>query len=216
MAIARVQATGTTSNVVAYGSDNTAGNLLVMCTTTSDDVTGVTDTAGNTWVKAVDLFDSGGPLAVDIWYVENCKAGANTVTAANSFGSSFCAIWVAEYSGIATSTSLDKTASALDPTNNPNFDSGATSTTSQADELLVGAAGNLAGLTSTWTSPDTEQFDSTAGANRHLSVADQIVSATGTYSASGTWSSSTSNDPVLIATFKAAAGGTKPLFRPQS
>ncbi len=205
MAIARVQDVGAVSNAVAFGSDNTAGNLLVAVIQVSADVTGVTDTRGNTWVKAVEEENAGASTYLELWYVENCAAGANTVTAANGFGASFAHVWVGEYSGVATSSALDQTAGGQSSTGNP--DSGATATTAQADELLVGGIANNGARTVTWTEPDTEQYDdATAGASRGLSAADEIVSATGTFSATGTMSGS-ADWLAAIATFKAAGGG---------
>ncbi len=205
MALARVQDAGAVSNAVAYGSNNTAGNLLVAVIQVSADVTGVTDTAGNTWQKAVEEENGGGANYLEIWYVPNCASGANTVTAANSFGSSFCHIWVAEYSGADTSSPLDQTASDQNTTGDP--DSGATSTTTQANELLVGGIANNGARTATWTEPDTEQYDdASAGASRALSAADEIVGSTGTYSATGTLSGS-ADWLAAVATFLEAGGG---------
>ncbi len=206
MAIARVQDKGEVDGSVAFDSNNTAGNLLVCCIQSFTDITDITDTAGNDWVKAVDLGNAGQNHYTDIWYVENCLGSANTVTAA---GHSFGHLWIAEYSGIETSGALDKTASAENGGAATDvFDSGATATTAQADELLVGCTANFGAVTSTWTEPDTEQYDdASAPGSRALSVADEIVAGTGTYSAVGTYSATTTGQQSAIATFKAAAGG---------
>ena len=205
MAIARVQDTGAVNNSVAFAGNNTAGNLLVACIQAFANITAVSDTAGNTWVKAVDLDEAGAPLYGDIWYVKNCAGGANTVSFTESAGF-FRQIWVGEYSGIDTTAPLDKTVAALGSAAvHTAFDSGATATTSQADELLVGMVCDGNGNSATWTQPSTEQWDDSSA--RHMSVADEIVSATGTYHAQGTLVNNTANEPVLLATFKAAAGG---------
>lgn len=152
---------------------------------------------------------TGDQMYNQIWYVKNCVGGANTVSFSNGFGASFCHIWVGEYSGIDTTSPLDRTVAAQGSgAGHSAYDSGATSTTSQADELLVGCAITASALNATWTQPNTEQYDdNSAGASRSMTVADQIVSATGTYKTSGTFSGTTVNEPLTIATFKAAAGG---------
>lgn len=203
-----VQNVGAVSNVCAYGSNVTAGNLLVACIQVSASYT-IAGTTNPTWTLAVKLDDAGSLFYTAIYYVENCAGGAETVTVTNGFGSSFAHVAVSEWSGVATSTALDKTAAAIGGGGSHSaYDSGATATTSQADELLIGLAANFSALTCTWTSPTTEEYDdATGGASRAMSYAAQVVSATGTYSSTGSYSSTTVTDQALIATFKQAAAG---------
>jgi hypothetical protein len=95
-----------TSQAVAYGSNNLAGNTLVLfarfdaATTPSPSIT---DTAGNTWVLG-STFTTFSPEVLTIWYVQSCKAGANTVTvhygATLVAGTPASSVYVAEYSGL--------------------------------------------------------------------------------------------------------------------
>lgn len=206
-AIARVQnVAGAVSNAFTFGSNLTAGNTIICAVQASGAITGVTGAVNATYTAAITLSDAGSLFFSGIYYFENSGSGAETVTAANSFGASFAHVACGEYSGLATSSSLDKTAAAIGSGGSHSaFDSTATATTSQADELIFGESANFSALTSTWTTPTTEQYDdATAGASRAMSVADQIISSTGAQSSTGSYSSTTVTDQVLIATFKAS------------
>lgn len=206
MAVAHVQSKGAGSNSVAFDAGNTAGNLLVCAIGSAGDVTNVTDTAGNTWAKAVDGDTGGTDIYGDIWYAMNCAAGANTVSLTGGFGG-FEAIAVAEYSGVTTSPALDRTAVATDATGaDLTPDSGATATTTQADELLVGAIANQEAQSCVWGGSFTERYDGVP-ASRTVTLADRVVAATGAYGAAGTLAGGSPHWVALIATFKAAAAG---------
>jgi hypothetical protein len=106
-----------------------------------------------------------------------------------------------EYAGLASASWLDKTAGATGTSTSPS--SGATATTTVASEVLVGVV--CAGNAPTWT-PGTgyttiEEFDINGA--KIYAAEDQVVLATGAYSATGTLG--TSQDwAAVIATYKAA------------
>lgn len=214
MAIALVQSASAAAPSCAYGSANTAGNLLVAVLQDSNDPAGITlsDTRGNAWIKAVGLYSSGLVLSGSIWYAANCAAGANTVAVAGGF-TVFQCLAVAEYSGIATASPLDKTAVDLNSAA-ASPDSGPTAATTQADELLVGGIALDAGSAVTWTGSFTSRQSATnGGGNRMVAFGDRIVSTTGAYDATAT--STTGDWIAAIATFKAASapsGGPFPFF----
>lgn len=112
----------------AFSSNNTLGNLLVANVASfAYDVTNVTDSQGNTWKQAGTATANS-----SIWYAQNCKAGANTVTLnKSSTGTGFLAI--AEYSGYAQSGVV------LTQTSNGNSVSGTIAT----DSVFSGYAGAL-------------------------------------------------------------------------
>ncbi len=122
MTIAFVQSTsgistGTpTSFAKAYGSNNTAGNLLIAVGTVPDAGGGVptlTDSQGNTWTVANGL-DGGSGKNQFVGYVQNCKGGANTVTA-NQGGVAVTGwdLAIYEFSGAALTGGPDHTATSL-------------------------------------------------------------------------------------------------------
>lgn len=124
---------------------------------------------------------------------------------------------VVEYSGILASP-LDKT--AFDTTSGgSSIATGTTTTTSQADELVIvvigphnptsGTSFALTALSAGYTTQISEPQG--LGANPFnavgLFVADRVVSATGTYAATGTISPNFNDAGAAIATFKATAAG---------
>lgn len=223
MPIARVQHVEAVSNTVPFGSTPTAGNLLVALTMCSNAITAFAGTA-NTWQKAVGIATSGDSLQfTDIWYALNCAGSAETVTATNGFGSGFAHIAVAEYSGLAIASALDQVnaGEGTHPTFTFAPNSGNIITTQPA-ELLVGCIQNTFGRSITWDSGWTELYDDqSGGAGRCFSWAEQIVSSTGTFAASGVVSGVADNSgwQACVASFKAATVTAKALIprlsRPQ-
>jgi hypothetical protein len=207
MAIAFVQSDASGSASIAFGSGNTAGNLLVAIIGTAGDPTGVTDTAGNTWVKATEFYNGGTFIGIDIWYAKNCLSGANTVSFSGGFGSPFDGIIVAEFSGIDTTSPFDQEQSAEGDFATATPNSG-NITTTQADEVLIGGAAGLTGVGLTWTGSFTELEDLFDG-QRKPGAGYRIVSSTSTYAATATCDTSPANGGwvAAVASFKAAGAG---------
>jgi hypothetical protein len=208
---ANVAASGSTSQSGAYGSNNTLGNLLValVWTDSGQTLSSMTDTLGNTWVQALAI----GPLSANsnlyIMYVANCNAGANTVTATGSGSGTFPQFVLAEYSGVAVSSPLDKTASATNSSGGTSFASGNTANTTVANELLIGIFGQPSGTTTTLTpgSGWTNEGQVRSGTVPDVAFFDQIVASIGAYGLTGTSSASIAWG-AGIATFKAASVST--------
>lgn len=136
MAISFVQAAATPgafSASLAYGSDNTSGNLLV-CVYRRVNATGgptsITDTQTNFW--AARDFAIGSTL-YGIGFAPNCKAGANTV-ALNT--ADFYEFVIAEYSGV---SQFDQSTSML---NNASSFSVGPITPSSAKNLVIAMVEN--------------------------------------------------------------------------
>jgi len=212
MAITFVQKAATTNGsgsqtsvTCTFPGAQTAGNLIIVSVTgnsSGTDVTGVTDSKGNTYVRANlnDTFASG-PIWNTTFYAKNiaaAAAGANTVTVALTSTSS-TDVRIFEFSGLDPSAPLDQTGSAHGSLGTV---SSASVTTTTASELLFGSCGTAGGVSAYgtgWTgleitSPNTDADEY------------QIVAATGSYAASFTISPG-GPSVVQIATFKAASGG---------
>lgn len=203
MAIAFVQSkldgiTGTQPHSVSFDASVGAGNLLVLGIYTDSSATiTVSDNRGNTWNLVYNTVVSGiGRIA--FYYAQNVAAGSTTVTVTQT--GAFTGLVVAEYSGIATTSSFDQTNSGSAVSSSP---SSGNVTTTQADELLVGFATTEPGVT--WTA-GTNFTLRDANSSGQLQLEDRIVSATGTYAATFTMSAS-QRWGCGIATFKASAGG---------
>lgn len=111
MAIALVQKAGFTNNTtatvpLAFGSNNTLGNLLVAMVgyASAKDFVSITDSQGNTWVQA-----GADNANANIFYAANCKAGANTVTVNKGGTTARAFLAIAEYSGVSATHALDQT-----------------------------------------------------------------------------------------------------------
>lgn len=201
-----VQSTGAdsgsgTSVGLAFTSNNTAGNTLIVAARIGDltQNPGISDSRGNSYT-VIQNFETDGDTFV-VWYSRNCAAGANTVTITNS--SSVSRRWaIHEYEGDIT---LDQTAHAEGTGTTPN--SGNVTTTVN-DELIFGAV----------KTNDTTGFAAGASFTERqeqvkIATEDRKVSSTGSYAASMTLDIGTPNWSAIIATFKATVTTKAPLYR---
>jgi len=197
MAITQVQfkdSPGATAATLAFPSNNTAGNLLVLAARKSIN-SQPTDTAGNTWLLAKTQ------PTMDIWYVPNCLGGANTVQAQNS--NEFI---IAEFSGMPISGGLTQTNGASG--SGTVYAAGSVLTTS-SNALIIGGVCNESadGIFDTPSGGFTE----IGSGNGNAFMAKMIVSSIGTYSYGGTLSTTVSwNAAVAVfigASQPVAAGG---------
>jgi hypothetical protein len=128
-------------DAVAYGTNPTAGNLLVCIVRFRDGsvlTSGVTSTNNGTWTQAANR------TGVAIYYKENCAAGADTVSVAFGSGSNYTTyIDLLEISGCKTSASLDQNSTANNATSTTL--SWPSITTTGAGIIIAAAA--LAGAT---------------------------------------------------------------------
>lgn len=190
------QAISGTTLSVTTGASVPVGNTIIV-TIASDGNNGnisVSDTGGNTYTKDADISSGNGggnDVRITVWsapVTTALSAGALITVSSPNLAKSIQAMQV---SGLLTSSYVDKTATATNT--GTSASSGNTITTSQSDELLVGAVGaalstlNITGASSPWTSfPQV-----TPGSNGTTLLTEyQIVGSTGTYAAAGTLSAS--------------------------
>lgn len=204
MAITRVSGgTGSdisnTSWTLTFGFTASAGNLLVLCGTSSPNP--MSTPSGYTLAVS-----SGGgtPPYVYVWY-KVAAGGETSATISIPSGSSYSVVHAIQFSGLATSTPFDKSASG-GGTNNTTAESGTTATLSQSDELVIAAYSETgysysftqaSGFTSNALTRDS--FD-----NITLQSSYKVVSAISAITADGTWQFA-GYDANVIATFKAAS-----------
>jgi hypothetical protein len=184
-----------------------AGNLLVVAIAEGGDATAtatVTDTKGNTytadatsaaWGTNRKTFIRSSRITTPL--VATTDSITVTVTSPLNNGVSV-AVSVTEFSGIAVSP-LDKTASAVGTSTSPS--SGATASTAQADELLVGAVGATGNYMVFTPGAGYSALAPGYAGSPHMLPEFRIVSATGTYSAGGTFSA-TDDWGAVVATYK--------------
>ena len=192
------------SVAVTYSIAQTAGNLNVVevgWNDTSSSVNTVTDSKGNSYVLAVGP-TSGTGLRQSIYYSKNIVGGSNTVTVTFSKAAAAVDVRILEYSGLDRVSPLDVTAAAAGSGTSANSGS---ATTRSANELMVGA-----GMTAGAFSNAGTGFTLRAITSPDADIAeDRTVSATGSYNATATTSSSTAW-VMQMATFRAAQGTVNP------
>ena len=124
---------GTANMSLAFNTNNTTGNFLIVTGTAARPARNisVSDTLGNTYSLALGpVTDIAQDVTLYIWYVPACKGGTNTVTIVPA-GTSALEIHVSEWSGLANTNPVDVTAFATGT--GVAVSSGAKTTTSSGD-----------------------------------------------------------------------------------
>ena len=174
---------GTTASL-AFPSANTAGNLIVVYVVWDNPGTvTVSDTRGNTYTAATARQTWGSNWSAQAFYASNILGGSNTVKA--TFGTaitSFGIVYLHEYSGLATASPVDASASAVGTS--ASMSSGAVTTT-QANDLLfaAGASANTVTTPGTGFTPRLTGFGNL--------TEDRVVTTTGSYAGTATQNGTT-------------------------
>lgn len=173
-----------------------AGNLVVIVSRGSSAASSVT-VGGVSATSAVSL---GRNNYSTIWYVANAAANASaTITVNATSNPSYVAGIACQYSGVATVSPLDAT--ATDNATWPYPQNTATSnafTTASANELIIGGGGNASPYTA------GSGFTLFGSTSTSLALEDEIVSTIQTGVTATLIGSSYSYPNLLVATFKAA------------
>ncbi len=180
--IALIQSGSTTSGTtIPLASSTTSGNLLVLeaslFTGASNNITSVTDTAGDSWTKVMAVDVSGHNSDGELWYTF-AKAPSSSVTVATKASAE--TLEVQEFSGVA---GADSSGSGKDDT---------TAATASATPTTTGdlAVGFVAGHANTEAITPTGGYTSPAqvtGSNTSLATGYQVLSSTGATSFGGTF-----------------------------
>lgn len=189
--------TYTSPNSLAYSSNVTAGNLLVVIIAQNiASAPTVSDSQGNTYTQA-GTYGTAGNLRMSVWYAKALSTGANTVSYTYGAGN-YQALAILEYSGANASTPLD----AASP-GNTSYHSSLTAWTTDtiagthAARVAIAAFSQLADAGTAMTFTETAGFtvrvnNSTdqAGSKSAIFVTEKnspatTAAATGTVSAPG-------------------------------
>ncbi len=189
---------------VKYSTAQLQGDLNVVVVGWNDAtvaVSAVTDTSGNTYVRAVGPTVISGTATQSIYYASNiaaAAAGANTVTVLFNAAAAAADVRILEYSGIATSSPLDASVGAINSSG--TIVSSGAATTTNANDLIIGA--DLTTGDTTAPGPGfTARMITVPDADI---VEDMNVSSAGSYSATAVLSSAAPTIMQMVA-FKAAA-----------
>jgi hypothetical protein len=209
--IAHVQTNVSASNAVnatnvsqAFGSNNTAGNMIVVAVTWFGTGTVTcSDTRGNTYSTVRVELDSNNTRSLGVCYALNISAGANTVTGTFSGGlSSFRAISVSEFSGVATSGALDVHAGTGGGVGaNPSSSS---AIPTQDGDLIYGAVMDTSMVNNNDNSIAAGAGFTERGENDSLSPESQVQASASSIAAAWTFNTSSRYDAIMVA-FKAAS-----------
>src|SRR5260370_4416869 len=200
----RLDLTATTSGSVAFASPNTAGNWIAVCIRggfSSSQVFTISDSNGNTYQQAAQVGFPTSAVTLAMYYAENIKGGANTVNVTMSVSGPL-RVAILEYSGVATSNSLNLKVAATGTSASPN--SGNLTTTTNGDLLMGTIASQNTEVFTVGSGYTVEEFVSPVPGTK-LIGADQIQTAAGSASVSASLSSS-DNWGAILAAFKPVGG----------
>ncbi|MGH7875608.1 MAG: beta strand repeat-containing protein [Candidatus Binatia bacterium] len=205
--------TGTSLAITVPASGVAVGNraIVTIALNPSSGTVACSDTGGNSYAVDRNVANGSGTSGVRTVIlsaqVATALVSGNTITCTHPSVTAR-ALSANEFSGLATTATLDKVASATG--NNTAPFSGATTTTAQASELLIGGIGVEGPTTETFTAGASYATVARAGTsggtaanNITINPEYRIVSATGAYSASGTISTSRKWATAIV-TYKAA------------
>lgn len=196
------------SSLPAASFAASAGNLIAVLARydSTQTITSITDTAGNTYVSAIDVSATVGKLS--LWYAKNTVANiANIITVNFSASAAFCVVEAAQYSGLHLTSPLD-VAVGGSSTGTGTVATSPAASTAVADEVVI-AGGMVSNLGAAWSSLTplgytAEQQDSNAIAI----FADQIYSSTlSTTTWTYTNTDTVSAKAICVASFKIASAG---------
>lgn len=172
-----------------FGSSVTTGStivLFVMTSAANSDVSSVTDTQSNTYIRYGATYDSSALQSIEVWVARNVTGGASFHITATDSNFNLTAVMAYEIGGLpATGYILDR---MMVTTGVSGTLASTLGTTVNAHDILL-QAGTISANTGTWT-VDTNYTNliSTASVNAFAAQV-RIVSTTGTYT--GTLTEST-------------------------
>ncbi len=212
-----VNTSSNTTLAASFFNGQTAGNTMIVAVMdssgTQNNVSSIVDTAGNTYTRIFSTNDATNSSNIELWYAYNIIAGSPLDNLTVTYGSTIRAAMIAqEWQGLKITDPLDVFTSALS-TANPQT-SGATSTTTQATEIVIGVVGSN---TATFSQPNVGSGFSSlweAGsrtARPFLAIERLGVTATGAQTATFVEASPTHACTVGVATFKIVVANTSPV-----
>ena len=172
---------------LSFASKNTVGNWIAVGIRVGEpnETITVKDSKGNTYHSATQINQTGDGDTLAIFYAENIAAGTNTVTVSVSSADTL-RIAILEFSGVASSGSIDQATASQGSNASPN--SGSITTTASGD-LLLGAIMTADGETVTAGSGYQIVESAPAAPNTKLIIEYQVQGSSGSGSASAKLSS---------------------------
>jgi len=208
-----ITSTTHTSFTATFGSPTTSGNTIVIGITygNTNPIITATDAQGDTFLQAINVYDSGHNQGSAILYAMNIAGGSTTITVQFNSAVAYLALGVHEYSGIAA---LDVTAGKIGRRSS-SLSSGGTTTTASGDLIFASGVEDAIG--------SGDAFTAGAGFAKRVDLgnagayADEDQSQNSAGSIAATWTLSPTSDWIAaMAAFKpAGTGGTGASAAPQ-
>jgi len=199
-----------TSVALAFANNTTAGNFIAVGIRgglSSSQVFTVSDSNGNTYHQAFQLGFNVTSVTFALYYAENINGGPDTITVTQSVAGPL-RLAILEYSGVATSNSLDATP-VVTQGNSINPGSG-NLTTGASGDLLLGIIVTTNSETFTPNSGYTIEESIPAAPNTKMIAEDALQNTAGTVSAGATLSGA-DNWGAGLAAFRSANGVALPI-----
>lgn len=196
---------------IAFTSNVTAGNMIFVAVLSESAgaagagyyASSITDNQGNTYNQITTNRNASFSACGDVWYAYNAKGGATTlsVTITAAYAGYHFGVLISEYSGISTTAPLDKFTSSTGYNGGTpsSASSGATATTTQASETIIGVISDAAQDTITAGTGYGDLFTDSAFGHS-FSQEDKFVSSTGAQTA--TFGGVSQGYVCFVATFK--------------
>ena len=178
---------GATSISQTFATANSSGDLIVAAVSWGNNgsIT-CSDSLGNTYAVATTQYDSVNHQALAICYATNVKAGSNTVQASFSTSAPYRRLAIHEYSGVATVSSVDVTATNVaNGTTAANAITSGSGATSANGDLIFAAVMDDTGITSIAAGTGFIQRQSVN--NKALVTEDLVQAAAGPIAATQTF-----------------------------
>lgn len=212
LGVAQIHASGTSSAVsstsATFSTATAAGSLLVLLyqnNNFANNVTSITDSAGNSWVQAGSEL-ANGSNHLGIYYCKNAIANAGTVTVNWATATFYGAIQIMEITGADTSAPLD-TGNGVKTGTGTGTALASASFTLSSPEIIVAFSVSNGPPVSAAGGYTLNNFAVVGDANKYFSGEYHVTSASeqavATQTSSAGWS-------IIAAAFKQAAGGVTP------
>ena len=200
---------GGDGTIATTAQNHTTGNTIIVFAAQSTPggrtVTGVADTASNSYSRAGTAYGQDADHIMDVWVATDITGNAsNIVTVTFSDTSSYRGIACVQYSGLDPTAPYEAQSSGSLSSSGTTHTTG-TATTTTADSLVLGFFGFWGGTQSAYSSSGSSTLR-TADPSYDLCITERIVSSAGTYSAAVATASNT-QQVMFAKTFKAASAG---------
>lgn len=209
----QARTTTTTSSMnmnLAFSSNNTAGNLIVVAVTwdsATNSTFSCSDSRGNTYASPIIQNDPGNNQAIGVCWAANIAAGANTVTATWPGNPSFRGMSISEYSGVSTTDAFDVSAKNDSTGNTAANNITSTSAITTVDGALIyGATMNTDAGVNTVTAGTGFTKRSSVGpiTSGDMNTQDMVQTTAGSVASTMTYSANNQDYVAIMVAFKPA------------